>query len=101
MREGQTIDVMLRPEPHNKYDAKAIAFVIKENHKWKRVGYVVREALDGVHEAMKKEGILKVEVNCIKYLLHWSRSGPGWYAAIDITKIGKWSAMIAKCSSAL
>ena len=54
MREGQTIDVMPCPEPHNKYDAKAIVFVIKENDKWKCVGYVVREALDSIHEAMKK-----------------------------------------------
>ena len=57
--------------------------------------------MDSVHEAMKKEEILKVEVNCIKYLLHWSRSGPGWYAAIDITKIGEWPAVVAKCSNTL
>lgn len=37
MREGQTVDVMLCPEPQNKYDAKAIAFVTNENDKWKRV----------------------------------------------------------------
>ena len=101
MREGQSINVILCPEPHNKYDAKAIAFVIVENDISKRVGYVVREALDNVHEAMKKEEILKVEVKCIKYLLHWSRSGPGWYAAIDITKVGEWPAVVAKCSSTL
>lgn len=28
--------------------------------------------------------------NLIKYLIHWSRSGPGWYAGINIIKKGEW-----------
>ena len=91
-KEGQIINVTLCPEPLNKYDAKAIAFTFEVNGEWKRVGYVVREALDSVHMALRNNEILKVEVRWIKYLLHWSRSGPGWYAAINITKTGQWPA---------
>ena len=99
-REGHIIDVVLRPEPQSKYDAKAITFAIKQDDVWKRVGYVVR-ALDSVHDALRNNEIVKVELRCIKYLLHWSRSGPGWYAAVDVTKIGRWSTIVEQHRSTM
>ena len=57
-KEGQIINVTLGPEPLNKYDAKAIAFTFEVNGEWKRVGYVVREALDNFHKALRNNKIL-------------------------------------------
>ena len=92
---------MICPEPQNKYDAKAIAFAIKQDGEWKRVGYVVRETLDSVHEALRNNEIFKVELRCIKYLLHLSRSGPGWYAAIKITKTRQWPVIVEQHKSTM
>lgn len=93
------VEVQLRLEPENPFDSRAVEFVCKVDNQWKRIGYVVREALDAVHDAMNKKTITSVEFGWVKYLLHWSRSGPGWYAGISITKKGQWPAEVVRCSS--
>ena len=44
------MQVDLVPEPENPQDSKAIAFKCKVDGKWCVIGYVVREALDVVHQ---------------------------------------------------
>ena len=101
IKDGEHIDVKLCPEPGNKYDAKAIAFIIRLDNEWRRIGYVVHEVLDVVHDALGREEIVQVEMKWVKYLLHWSKSGPGWYTGIDITKMGDWSPVVLKHSSTI
>ena len=45
------------------------------------------ECLDAVHSALSGNKIVSTEFNIVKYIVHWSHSGPGWYAGIEITKI--------------
>ena len=53
-----------------------------------RIGYVVREVLDEVHDAINKK-ILNVSFDWIKYNVHFK--SPGWYAGIRIQRHGEWS----------
>ena len=80
-----SVEVLVRllPEPQNEYDSKAIAFQCELNGKWLRIGYVVREALDCVHLFLECNYITKIEFAWVKYMLMWTRSGPGFYAGIN------------------
>ena len=69
----RSVEVQLRLEPTNPFHSRAVEFVCKVDNQWKRIGYVVREALDEVHDAMNKKIITSVEFGWVKYLLHWSR----------------------------
>ena len=99
LKDEKEVEVQLKPEPTNPVDSCAIMFVCKLNNKWHKIGYVVREALDAVHDALDKKTILAVKFDWVKYLLHFSRSGPGWYAGIKITKNGEWPMAVVRCSS--
>ena len=80
----------LQPEPDNRYDSKAIAFLCKNDDSgWVGIGYVVREVLDEVHDAIYKKKILNVSFDWIKYTVHFK--SPGWYAGIRIQRHGEWS----------
>ena len=93
LNNGSYVAVRLREEPDNPKDSKAIAFDCQLDHgaKWERIGYVVREALDGVHSAIQSQAILSVKFKWIRFITHWSRSSMGWYCGISITKSGTWS----------
>ena len=99
--EGKTVPIRVRPEPDNPVDSKAIAFECNLESEWKIIGYIVREALDAVHDALNKHTITEIKVDWIKYIVHWSRSGPGWYAGVRITKEGKWPKEAIRCASML
>ena len=83
------IPVKLQPEPNNPIDSKAIAFMCKVENDWERIGYVVQEALDDVHEAINTNKILGVSFQWIKFIVYFKT--PGWYAGIKITRSGEWS----------
>ena len=72
IRAGLNIPVRLNPEPDKPADSNAIAFQCFVQEKWQRVGYVVREALPYVHDAMRDNVILSVEFGWVRYLLCWS-----------------------------
>ena len=44
--DGFKLPVKFQPEPDNKWDSKAIAFMCQDNLGWQRIGYVVREVTD-------------------------------------------------------
>lgn len=77
----------MSPEPDNPVDSKAIYLSVEYIMNGK---YIVREALDAVHNALEKKLIIDISIDWIKYIVHWSRSSPGWYAGVKITKQGKW-----------
>ena len=64
--------------------------------KWRRIGYVVSEALKDVHLAMNNTQIINVCFDWVKFRINWIRSGIGYYAAINIMKQGKWSSNVCK-----
>ena len=97
--QQECVPVIIEPEPDNQYDSKAIAFKCKVDGKWHRIGYIVREALDDVHNALAQKLVIDVSFKWIKYLVIWMRSGPGYYAGINTTISGKWSLQVHRCAS--
>ena len=99
--KGESVPVRVHPEPDNPVDSKAIAFECQINNEWKVIGYVVREALPAVHKALADKVIADVSIEWIRYIVHWSRSSPGWYAGVRITKQGIWPKETISCASTL
>lgn len=89
--KGLTVPVKPVREPNNVRDARAIAFVCHINGKDYTIGYVINELLEEVHKAIDDETILTSDFSWVRYITDWSRSGPGFFAGIKITKKGKWS----------
>lgn len=96
---GNQVEVRLQPEENNPVNSRALAFMCCLQGKWIRIGYVVEEALEAVHDALSKSEIISLEFNWVKYIIHWSRSGPGWYAGINITKMGNWPPCVVNARS--
>ncbi len=99
IQEGRNVPVRLQREPENPKDSNAIAFQCHIGDVWRRVGYVVKEALPDVHDALNAGAILSVKFAWVKFLLCWSRSGPGFYAGINVSKQGDWSTNVMHCAS--
>ena len=59
------------------------------NGKWYRVGYVVNEILDEVHQALSRGEVVKVKFVWVKYISDWSRCGPRFFAGVDVIKHGR------------
>ena len=68
-------------------------------NKYHTVGYVVKEALTSVHDALRRSEITSVEFKWIKYVSDWYRSGPGYFAGINVTKVGTWPPSVMWVSS--
>ena len=96
---GDEVPVMIYPEPDNPVDSEAIAFRAKISGKWHTIGYVVREALPHVHMALRGNKITSVEFSWVKYMVQWTRSGPGYYAGINVTTKGKWPPEVVRSAS--
>lgn len=95
LNDGLTVPVKLQPEPDNPVDNKAIALMCQlDQHKWERFGYIVREALDDVHEAIDHHKILSISFAWVK--LMFSFKHPGWYAGVKITRSGIWSDIVLR-----
>lgn len=100
LRNNEDVPVRLTPEPNNPYDSQAIAFECQlKDKKWRRIGYVVREALEEMHRALNNGDILSVRFGWIKFIADWYMSGPGYFAGIKISKRGDWPASVVRCGS--
>lgn len=99
LRDGGTAEMKMAQEPNNQYNTRAVAFLCKINDKWQRVGYVVKECLEYVHKAMSEGHILSVKLAWAKYLVCWSRSGPGFYAGVNVTLQGVWHSDVVRSQS--
>ncbi len=51
-----------------------------------------------MHKAFDDEAICSVTFSWAKYLVCWSRSGPGYYAGINIEIKGEWPKEIVRCA---
>ena len=96
---GGSVAVKIESEPTNPYDSKAICFKCKVEGTWCRIGYIVREVLDEVHQALRENKILYVRFAWVKFLLHWTRCGPGFYAGVYIARKGEWSQRCVQAAS--
>jgi len=90
MLSGCTVPVRMRPEPTNIVDSQAIVFECELDGKWNKISCVVSDILDEVHAGISSNLIISVKFKCIKYVTHWTRSGPAYFAGISITKNGPW-----------
>ena len=79
----------MKKEPNNPYDCNAIAFMYQAEKDWKRIGYVVSEALKDTNEAISSSKILRKYFSWSKYIVYYKQ--PVWYAGITITRNGSWS----------
>ena len=95
----EQVQVTLQPEPDNPVDSRAIAFVTTVDNVQYTIGYVVREVLDELHEAIKLKQILDVRFAWVKYLVQWTRSGPAYYCGVNITRKGEWSQNVTRYQS--
>lgn len=89
----------MAPEPNNQYDAHAIAFYCTINGNCQRIGYVVKECLAHVHQALSQRRILAVKLAWAKYLVCWSYSGPGFYAGVNVSIRGEWHRDVVRSQS--
>ena len=78
------VPVNIFPEEDNPYDCRAIALKCWIGGEWQRIGYVVKEALNAVHDARQQLVITDVCSKWAKHLVSWSRSGPGYQAGINM-----------------
>lgn len=94
---GTQVPCRVKVEPDNPFDSKAIAFECQIDGVWHIIGYVVREALAELHEALAGKKITQVSLAWVKFQLFWR--AVGWYAGINITRSGQWSLAILHCQS--
>lgn len=87
------------PEKDNPYDSNAIAFKCFLDEEWHRIGYVVKEAVNAVHSSLASRKIAQVTFAWTKYLVTWTRSGPGYFAGVNIALYGQWPKEICQCAS--
>ena len=99
MESGSVVKVELTPEPSNPYDPKAIAFRCLKDGQFHRIGYVVSEILDHVHASLQSDLVTDVSFKWIKYISDWTRSGPGFFAGINVTKLGRWPNAVVRAAS--
>ncbi len=66
---GLRVPVNVVCEPRNPVDARAIAFQCKLGDTSCTIGYVVSEALDAVHSALRSKTIVNVRFGWVKYLV--------------------------------
>ena len=95
IKQGETVPVRIRKEPDNPVDSRAIAFECRLNDQWERIGYVVREALNAVHEATNQQKIQQIRFEWVKYIVYFSNRE--WYAGIVISKRGDWPQSVMNC----
>ena len=98
MQDGQDVPVRLTPEPENPFDSRAIAFMCFIDEQWYRIGYVVSEILEDVHQSLARHEITDVRFAWVKFITHW-RSGYGYYAGVDVSKKGYWPSAVVRSAS--
>ena len=96
---NEDVPVSTSDESDNPVDKNAIAFKCFLGNKWHKLGYATTEVLDELHHAIQSKSICNVTFKDIRFVCIWSRSAPGFYAAVNITKIGLWSNVVRRHAS--
>ena len=61
--KGEVLPVNIFPEENNPHDTRAIAFKYWIADKWQRIGYIVKEAVNAVHDAREQKLITDIILN--------------------------------------
>ena len=100
IEEGIDVPVKLEPEPTNQFDSRAITFQCQLNGSWKIIGYIAKELCDCIHDSITKQSIVVTKLAWVKYKVVRT-TGPGYYAAIDITRKGEWPPIVHRSASTM
>ena len=92
--EGNTVAVRVVP------DSRAISFPCQLDQKWHIIGYVVREVCDCVHDTISSKSIISTKFAWVKFKVVRT-TGPGYYAAIRITRRGIWPPTVHQSASTM
>lgn len=95
MQEGEEVSVKVVPEPDNPFDARAVSFRCKLAQSWHTIGYVIKELCDSVHAAISGGNLIISKFAWVK------TTGPGYYAAINITRTGDWPPIVHSRASTM
>lgn len=100
IKDGNAVPVKVVPEPSNPYNSRAISFQCQLQQKWHTIGYVVHEICDSVHDALSSNSIVSVQFAWVKYKVV-KNTGPGYYAAIDVTRRGTWPPVVTQSANTM
>ena len=95
LRKGNNVPVKPILEPTNPFDSHAVSFQCQLNNRWNVIGYVIRELSDYVRDAILSQDIVATKFLWVKYKVVRT-TGPGFYAAINITRKGQWPSAVCK-----
>ena len=88
----EEVPVKLTPELTNQFDSRAVAF---HNGSWQTISYVVREALDDVHDAIAHSKNVSVKLVWVR------KQSPRCYASIMVTRKVDRSRTVKRCCSSV
>ena len=77
-----------------------MSFQCQLNNSWNVIGYVVRELSDYVRDAILSQDIVATKFSWVKYKVIRT-TGPGFYAAINITRKGQWAPAVCKLANSM
>ena len=72
---GLQVSCQLKPEPDNPFDSNTSAFECQIDGIWQVIGYIVREAVNEVHEALAANKVIKAALDWVKFQLQWRSVG--------------------------
>ena len=95
-QEQANVDVRLKADPTNAYDANAICVQIDYEQGWKLVGFLLKDLTQFVHPVMQSDSLSSVKVGDIRFRTHWSTRG--FYMKIKIKCKGVWLQQVVRAS---
>lgn len=102
----QSIPTKVEPEPKHPFDSRAVTFKCLIDNKWQTIGYiyihiyVIKELYESVHNALSSDSIASTKLAWVKYKIVCT-TGPGYYAAVDVTFKGAWPLIVKRSASTM
>ena len=100
LQKGNNVPVKPVLEPTNPFDSHAVSFQCQLDGRWNVIGYVVQELSDHVRDVILTQNVVATKFLWVKYKVVRT-TGPGFYAAIEITRKGKWPPAVYKLANSM
>jgi len=100
LQKGNDVHVKPVLEPNKPFDSHAVSYQCQLDYSWNVIGYVVQELSDYVRDAILTEAIVATKFSWVKYKVVRT-TGPGFYAAINITRKGQWPPAVYKLANSM
>jgi hypothetical protein len=91
-----SIKAKIEPDPQNAFDENAIAVSINYGDGWKLIGFIAKELTKYIHPQIRMNNIKEVSIESICYRVTYAMIG--YYAKLNITRIGAWEGAIISAS---